>query len=223
MAKQSEKTRLAAIQIDRSPFLQYLTNLGFFIEKFALAEMALVTVLHVYAKTKVSVSRALFSGTRVDGAVSFIRRIMEVTEIAKPSREDMEDVLDQIMLINGMRNHLVHYGTILPYGHLHISNEDLIVSNEYIALTEERIVERRINKEIIYDMCWDLEKIYCHLLFKHAHRRIPSQIQDMVRTAFDAPWRYKPPSSPRAKSPKSGKKDRAKGKVRSPPPDQSRK
>jgi hypothetical protein len=76
----------------------YFQALGMFVDRFAQVESALFQFLSVFAGVDDQTARAIFSGTRVDAACSFLRRIADVKDRAKnPRNTNLPRVLEQLL------------------------------------------------------------------------------------------------------------------------------
>jgi hypothetical protein len=77
--------------VDITPFLipeegqrrldAYYLALGKFVTQFAGVEAGLSNVLRHYTRTTVAISRAVFSGARIDTALGFLNRLSEIEAI----------------------------------------------------------------------------------------------------------------------------------------------
>ena len=72
-------------------------------------ETVLYKLLKHYAGVSDAVGRAVFSGTRASGMISFIRAISDNTELDSARRIDLEEIFAQVGAINSMRDFLVHH------------------------------------------------------------------------------------------------------------------
>ena len=172
----------------------YHRELGRFIDMFAKVEMELQLALWHYAKTTKEVSRAIFSGTRIDGSIKFIRRILAAQKSSDSSRTDLEFIFAQITAINDVRNDIIHHGAHS------ISGGYAIITNSFIALTKEHIKTHRIAPGILSNMTFDLIKILVHLRVRHSGRKVPPTIEKHVQPWLHASWQYKPPQPPLARN-----------------------
>ena len=173
----------------------YHLALGRFIDMFSKTEMAAQMALWHYARTPAEIARAAFGSLRVDGTVAAIRRLLTVRDdIDQSLAADLESILAQLLVINRVRNDMLHYGA-------HSVEEGLgVISNAPLAYVESAIREHPISPTILEAMFADLRKILLRLLSRH-------MVQPMIDATglepiFDAPWLYTPPpqgsSRPRA-------------------------
>lgn len=192
----------------------YFEALGRFVQTFAETEIGIAMTLRTLAGVTKPVARAIFSGVRVETAMSFINRIMEVTSTSQPMRDDFQYAFTQLGHINQARNQILHYGVDLGFtsdGEYVLQASDMIVSNKGFALTEDRIRETPISGEILDNMIHDLDIISCILMAQNM-RVIAARSNDDYSThllaeadrlmrARETAWRYKPvqPASRRGK------------------------
>ena len=167
----------------------YYEALGRFVHVFAKVEMAMAFTLWRYAKTQRKIARAIFSGVRVESAMSLIKRLTEVADISANDRQELEYVFTQLGIINRARNDLIHYGA-----------EGSNVTNRLKALTDEPIRSFPISPTILDDMSADLNKIIFHLHRNHMgrHTLLPNRTLETLRAA----WQYIPPSPPKSQGKK---------------------
>ena len=157
-------------------------------DMFATVECTLQMVLWKYAKIPDSTARAILSGVRVDNAMSFINRLIEVDDPGPEIKADLKDVFQQLSIINGARNNIIHYGAVSSEG------DDKIITNAYFALTESRVREFPVSPQIFSDLVVDLQKIMMHFVTHHLNEVdmadvMKAQQEKILRAA----WRYKPP------------------------------
>lgn len=165
----------------------YWQSLGRFIHQFSSVEQTVQLALWHYAKVSDDIGRAAFSGVRIDGAVTLIRRIAQVDDEASLALVILDPVFDQLIAINAIRNDIVHYGS-------HASGAtDGFVSNAAFALTEAHIRETIISVELLEALSFDLSKINGHL----AAMLWPNDPDRRNWSWYlKSPWQYKRPSSP---------------------------
>ncbi len=176
---------------------RYWQALGQFIDQFAAIEAAMQTALWHYANVPAPVAKAVFSGVRINTTMDFIRRLFEVSNIDESIKADAVYVFSQLSAINKARNDIVHFGAKFAG----VEGSQAIVTNEALALTEERQKTIPISPEILVDMTADLRKIEVHLFDKHIKtERSESVRHPGVAVLLNASWRYKP--APQEKRPK---------------------
>jgi hypothetical protein len=170
------------------PNTSYFTALGRFIDAFAQAEMTIQFVLWYYAKTPLKIARVVFSGGRVDAASRHLTRLAEVGIISPEDWLDLEPTKQQLNIISGQRNELLHYGS-----HITPGREERIVTNAMMALTEERITSFPISPKILGQMTADLHKITLHFHVRHmGHSEMVRKNLALDKILHSA-WQYKPP------------------------------
>lgn len=203
-------TKTEKAEKGRGRVLDYRQALGHFVENFAKVEAALQMTLWHYAKTPPDIARAVFSGTRADGAMSFIRRVLSVSPIEPEKKAEVEGLFIQLKAINDVRNSILHYGTYA------VEEETGVTTNALVALTRAHERAFPISTGIIKAMTDDLSTILVRLRMGHMGLPpLPIEEHPKLAKRLAVPWQYKPPSSPDPKSQKPGKRDRAKGKARS--------
>lgn len=164
---------------------KYLLALGQFIDQFAKNEAMVHLLLQTLCKVRPKIAAAVFSGARIDGAMSFIKRIMEVENPGKAKREEIDDLLPRLREIAALRNDIVHYGSRV-YG------DQRIVTNEFLAHTDTRVRKIQVSPQMLRDATYDLNKINIHLVFNVLRGpRTPGT--EPFLTILNSPWRYKPP------------------------------
>ena len=89
---------------------EYYEALGRFVDMFARAETAVALTLWHYAKTAPAIAKIVFAGTKTDLSSTYIRQIAQATGVSQKLRDDLEDVLQQLGIINRARNAVLHYG-----------------------------------------------------------------------------------------------------------------
>jgi hypothetical protein len=162
---------------------QYWMALGRFIEQFSHIEMVMHLLLTKYSNVTHLVGVALFGDMRIDAAVSRMRRLLEVNFVVSDDiKKEFHNVSTQLMIINGIRNDILHRGTS-------VSSQGMVTTNRAAALALDRIKEIPISKEILYQMELDLHKIQHHIIciMDEKHRKNASQI-------LASPWQYTHPS-----------------------------
>jgi hypothetical protein len=165
----------------------YYHALGQFISTFSVTEAILRIALRHFAKVNDSTGKAVFSGVRVDTAMSLINRLLEVRKPRNTQlQKDMTRIFTQLGIINGVRNDIVHYGS-------DVIGEERVVSNRLVALTTARLRETPVSPDILDQMTHDLMTIGVRVAY---NMRPSAAIPDAVRE----PWLYKPRApSPRRK------------------------
>jgi hypothetical protein len=96
-------------------------------------------------------------------------------------------IVDQLKLITGRRNDILHHGAT------DVAQGGGLVTNEALALTTERIQSFPISPEILDDMTADLRKINAHFLTRHLGRPALRGEHPALDAVLTASWRYKQP------------------------------
>lgn len=169
---------------------KYFHTFGLFIDSFANLEATLAWFLRDIAGVDAETGRAIFSGTRVETAVSHIKRIFEARGQQMPPR--LLGALSQISVINGMRNDLVHHPLITS------ETKGMHYSTKLVAHIPERIRETPISTRILRSAIADMNQIYATLLWywatKDATPDFRKHVQKVLGRQVRHAWRYIPPS-----------------------------
>lgn len=88
----------------------YWMSLGRFIAQFSLVETLLLMLLAFLAKIEPHVGPAILSGTRMDTAKDYIKRLLEAKPDARINMVELNDVFARLTLITRIRNDLLHHG-----------------------------------------------------------------------------------------------------------------
>lgn len=174
---------------------EYYEALGRFVDMFARAETALTLTLWHYAKTSPVIAKIVFAGTRTELSSNFIKQIAQATGVSIELRDDLGDVLQQLGIINGVRNAVLHYG-VEPES---IAQGRAIVSDALRAKGEPTTFP--ISPTVLSDMTADLHKIIAHLDQSHLGRTKGYTILGDPRAGA---WTYKHPL-PQHKQSKKGR------------------
>jgi len=172
---------------------EYYEALGRFVDLFARAETAVTLTLWHYAKTAPAIAKIVFAGTRVEQGSKYIKQLALATGASKVLRDDLEDVLQQLGIINGARNAILHYGTE-PES---VAKGKAIVSDALRAKAQPTTFP--ISPTVLNEMISDLYKIIGHLNLRHLGRTKGYTI--LGDPTLDT-WRYKHPSQPHKPSKK---------------------
>lgn len=169
---------------------KYYLALGRFVDAFSDIEDHVFMTLGTEAGMVPPFAQALFSGTRVDAAISLIRRLYESKERVIPER--LSDVLSQLAAINTVRNNILHFG-------VRQFNHQLQVSNSVRAHSERSHKVFTVSAEMLDDMRADLDTMGYSLALHIAQTNMPEAFtgsgntrRDQLLAAAQAPWRYKP-------------------------------
>ena len=169
---------------------EYFIALGRFFDMFAQVETAVTYTLWHYSGTPPSISKIIFSGDKVDNSSQYIKQIADATNVSKTFRDDLKYIFDQLGIINGNRNHIVHCGA------QSIAEGKGIVSNAFKAKGDPK--EFPISPTALDDMTSDLRKISFHLRYRHysgayLQPHINPEGFETLNDILNAPWRYKSP------------------------------
>lgn len=180
---------------------EYYSALGRFIDMFAQVEIAVNFTLWHYSKTSTDIAKIIFSGDRVDSSSQYIKQIAEATGARRELRDDLKHIFDQLGVISGNRNHIVHYGA------QSIADGEGMVSNAFKAKGDPK--EFPISPTALNEMTADLRKISFHLRYVHysginLHMNCHAGGLDNLNEILRAPWRYKYPLQSQKKSPPRG-------------------
>lgn len=163
---------------------EYYEALGRFVDMFARAETAVTLTLRHYAKTSPEVSKIIFAGTRTNAGSKIIKQIANATGVSQELRKDLEDVFNQLGIITGVRNAVLHYGTE-PES---VAMGNAIVSDAIKAKGEPTTFP--ISPKALNEMTADLNKIIAHLDQSHLGKATADSFLGDPRLAA---WRYKHP------------------------------
>jgi hypothetical protein len=183
----------------REPYKNYWRALGEFIHHFSYTERSMQSFLRHVAGTSDVIGRAAFSGVKVDAAMSLCNRILEATGKAD-LKARIEPVFQQLGIINGIRNNMVHWGAS------DAGNDDFRVTNSFYAATPDRVTEFSVSLIELNAMMADLMKIDVHLGWEAAIEKseINEHIERALRPTLEAAWLYK--QRPRPTQPKDSRK-----------------
>lgn len=166
---------------------KYYWALGEFIETYSRAETVAQIVLWSSGSIPPLIARAIFSGTKVKGCISYIRRIHQALELKIP--QEIDDAFNQLTEINNARDNIVHYGST--------TTEDGLrkISNSFIAHHKRTLKEFPISPDELNKMRIDLITIMARLL-THFYGR-PDETTDkewsLMLENGKAPFLYKSP------------------------------
>jgi hypothetical protein len=175
----------------------YYEALGRFVDAFARVETAVALTLRLYAKTTGEIAKVIFAAARIETSSSFIKQLAEATKVPKEPRDDLEYVLQQLGIISGARNMILHYGATS------VAEGRGIVSDVLRAKGEPTVFP--ISPTALDQMTEDLRKISTHLNYRHLGRPMPRSalVQSALQGIFDSPWKYKHPVPSKARNKKT--------------------
>ena len=122
---------------------QYLRAVGDFVTIFAIVEKSVNEALQHFTGVTPTIAACLFSGTRIDGAMSYLKRIAEATRWSAGKSKLLDHIKLQLGEITQLRNDLLHYGTTGE------TADTLFISNSHLAHIASRIRETKISAKIL--------------------------------------------------------------------------
>jgi hypothetical protein len=170
----------------------YYEALGRFIDMFARVETAITLTLWHYAKTQPEMGKIIFAGSKIEACSTYIKQLAAASNADKELRDDLEGVLQQLGIINGVRNKVIHYGAES------VAEGDAIVSDALKAKGEPDRFP--ISPPILDQMTADLTKIAAHLNEIHLKRHSGLTI---LGNPIHSAWRYKHPLPPKESTKKA--------------------
>lgn len=169
---------------------KYYISLGRFVDRFADAEDHIFIALQNVADLNSSIGRALLSGTRVRGAIDFIKRLYEAKDEVPPPR--LLEALSQLAAINTTRDHILHSA-------VRMENNAFTSSNQIRAHAPRTLKVIPISPEILDAMTADLETVMIVLARFLTMQWSAEDFDDpnnrkaqAVISISQRPWRYKP-------------------------------
>ena len=169
----------------------YYEALGRFVQIFAEVEKLVWQTLVHYVGTSHEVAKIVLTAGKVDQCAKHIKQIADAINAPKYKRDDLELVLQQLCILNGVRDHILHYGATA------IAEGRGTVSNAWKAKAEPK--EFQISDIALAEMADDARKIIAHL-DRHLGLPPPARASDIssLEQVLQRPWRYKYPSVPRS-------------------------
>ena len=189
----------------------YDQAVGQFVLMFAAIEGSLFALLGCLSGAPIEMAKVLFSGTRAHEAMDKIKSVMKARKLRKHSPEFEAEIssyltplLDQLGVINGMRNHLLHYGTQDAYA------EEPTVSNWMRALDDEKLKEVKMPRSDLEKMSADLGAATVIIAFIGHRLTFPNMQppEKAIRECSQPSWTYKSPlqGGTKEKSPSKSQK-----------------
>jgi hypothetical protein len=170
----------------------YYRALGRFVDGFAYVEDMVFVALTMEAGLSMDAAQAVLSGTRVDAAISFMRRLFEARREEMPDR--LNEALTQLAAINTVRNSILHWGT-------RREGEGLRVSNAFRAHSERTRKSFPVSTAMLDDMQDDVGTIISILAHRMMSIKFAKEINDPSNSsaaelvaASSASWKFKAPS-----------------------------
>jgi hypothetical protein len=165
----------------------YHQSLGKFVSTFSMVECALLWAFWECAGVPSPIAQAVFSGTRIDGAIGFINRIADAQKWRKSKKQEFQYVFTQLGHINKLRNNILHYGATLDVP------GQWIVSNALFAHIPEKMHTVAISRTVLEDASEDLLKILAHLLVLSYGKWMPRASLRLASRVRKTAWRCKLP------------------------------
>lgn len=163
----------------------YWLALGEFIDTFSHAEQMMHSFLKHRAKVSREVGNSIFAGTRIDAAISFIKRIHTAETGEEKIPADLEEIFNQLAAINSARNDIVHFGAI------NIGEDYLLLTNIMKAHSDKALRLYPIKAETLRAMTVDTDKIIMALYAQTLDREERAKIE--ASSDLKTPWQYKAP------------------------------
>ena len=182
------------------PLEPYWTALGKFLHRYAQIEQTLNIILRLTAGVTHKRGRALFSGTRVAGAIELIKRIHD--DDGRALSPWLVKALPKLKELTTARDLILHQGFALDSEQIVVSNSTRTVPRNAKTL--------RYSVSDLYDMEADTCVAHACLNMWWLEERYPKSLQKMRRREeklAQIPWRHKPPQPNRVRSraPKNNK------------------
>jgi len=137
---------------DVATLSEYWRALGRFVHEFALTEAYLQEFLWREAATTPEVAKSVFSGVRIEQAMSFCRRIWDARGSTE-RRAEFDRPFAQLNVLNGARNDIIHFGALGVHAGI------FLVSNARIAHTKQTLRTMEATPETLENMSEDLGAI----------------------------------------------------------------
>lgn len=169
---------------ENSELEDYWRALGKFVQRYAEVEYNMSRVLRYASGTTRAQAKALFSGTRIDVATSFVKRLHAADK--RKLSPWLEKAFSTLGEITKIRDNLLHYG-------IQASDEGLLNTNELRTL-DSLVFRRTITVADLDDLEADVIVVHACLNMYQIEERWPSMKKAMVereRQFALTPWRYK--------------------------------
>lgn len=72
----------------------------------------MAATLWYYAKAHPDIAKIVFASIKIEVATTYIEQLAAATDASTRKQKDLEHIFQQLGQINGVRNYIVHYGTI---------------------------------------------------------------------------------------------------------------
>ena len=158
---------------------EYYYELGRFVSIYATVEGSIFVLMASLIGISLKDSNAVLSGAKTDQCISNIKRLYEARETEMP--DALVLCLDQIGLINKLRNDILHSGT----------KADFTVTNELRALPD-RIIAYPVSAKLLQNAIMDMGTILLVLASFISPEAFPTAKVDRT-VLLSRPWRCKRP------------------------------
>lgn len=169
---------------------KYYTALGELVHNLAYIEGRILFLLWNETAVTPEVGRAIFSGTRMDAALSFINRTYQAKGQKLP--DILNDCFTQLKVINSARNDILHYGT-------QFLTDDIepFVSKSRVAISDN-VTVTKIDTQAVLNMVHDLHTVTAKLnqyALKNTKSAEAKSVEVWEEVAART-WLYKPVQRP---------------------------
>lgn len=176
---------------------EYHQALGVFVEMYASTERMTHILLWSVAGVDMPTGQAIWPSVRVSVAVSTIRRLHEARGETIPPL--LDEALSHLITITGLRDNILHYGT-MP------DEKGRLVSTEMQSYSPDRLVSFRVTRPLLNSLIQDLQIVINRMATYHNTPTEPEYQAafEQARLSAQTPFVYKHPQ-PRSKSPQAPK------------------
>ena len=164
---------------------EYHQSLGNFVTEFSNAEAILHHLVCKFAGVIQPTANAVFSGVRIEAAMSYINRIADAQKWRKGRKARLQIIFTQLGHINKLRNEILHYGSTVQ------TSGTVLITNKNVVHLKSRIQERRISATVLNDATKDLIKIFWLLVAFAWYPKLPMW-EKIMGSILDVSWSYKP-------------------------------
>jgi hypothetical protein len=168
------------------PSAAYWKALGRFIEEFSSIEAVMLPFLGFYAGISHRMARCVFSGVKPEAAIGLINRIVEAFDPGEDRRRELAYMFDQLGLINGVRNVVIHHSSFVT------SDQGRIASTIAKAHAPRSIREVQVSPAILDAMTADLKKIGFHMVAQLNWPKETLAQRTLKEPLLGLAWQYKP-------------------------------
>lgn len=174
----------------------YYEALGRFVQIFAEVERIVWLTLVSYVEARLEIAKIVLTAGKVAQCATHIKQIAAATNAPREKRHDLEFIFNQLGIINGVRDLILHYGATS------IAEGKGTVSNAWKAKAEPQ--ELPISADALLAMTDDLRKIIAHLAYRHLGQPRPKGALSLgvLDEVLARPWRYKFPEQTKKQSKK---------------------